>query len=220
MDFPRKIFENVAFKTKGKIEKHMLIVTDKSIHEHLSHPLQFIKKQFKIAVTFLTGNIAISNVTNKNNKFYFPVSNVDDHFNVISISPGAYEIENLTNEIKRNIFGEGFFTGGNYPFTLKLIFSTLGSFLELSSNITGSQIGFTPDSIGGSLGFKPKVIHEEHTSSDYPVDVLSFANVFINTIFARGMVFEGKRSWIIHKFTMDVDPGYKFIEKLRGGIQW
>ena len=42
----------------------MLIVMDKSTHEeHLSQPLQFNDKQFKIAVTFRTGNIGFSNVT-------------------------------------------------------------------------------------------------------------------------------------------------------------
>ena len=34
------------------------------------------------------------------------------------------------------------------------------------------------------------------------------------------MIFNGKRSGIIHSFTMDVDPGYKFIEKIRGRVQW
>ena len=34
------------------------------------------------------------------------------------------------------------------------------------------------------------------------------------------MIFKGKRSGIIHNFTMDVDPGYKCIEKFRGGVQW
>ena len=34
------------------------------------------------------------------------------------------------------------------------------------------------------------------------------------------MIFKGKRSGIIHSFTMDVDPGYKNSEKFRGGIQW
>ena len=34
------------------------------------------------------------------------------------------------------------------------------------------------------------------------------------------MIFRGKRSGIFHNFTMDVDPGYKYIEKLRGGVQW
>ena len=34
------------------------------------------------------------------------------------------------------------------------------------------------------------------------------------------MIFEEKRSGIIHNFTMDVDPGYKYMEKSRGGVQW
>ena len=43
---------------------------DKSTHEeHLSQPLQTNNKQFKIAVTFLTGYNGIFNVTNSN-KFF------------------------------------------------------------------------------------------------------------------------------------------------------
>ena len=34
------------------------------------------------------------------------------------------------------------------------------------------------------------------------------------------MIFRGKRSGIIHNFTMDVDPGYEYIEKFRGDVQW
>ena len=34
------------------------------------------------------------------------------------------------------------------------------------------------------------------------------------------MVFKGKRTGIIHNFTRDVDPGYKYIENFRGGVQW
>ena len=34
------------------------------------------------------------------------------------------------------------------------------------------------------------------------------------------MIFRGKRSGIIHNFTMDVDPGYKYIGTFRGGVQW
>ena len=33
------------------------------------------------------------------------------------------------------------------------------------------------------------------------------------------MLFESKRSGIVHNFTMGVDPGYKYIEKVRGGDQ-
>ena len=33
------------------------------------------------------------------------------------------------------------------------------------------------------------------------------------------MIFKGKRLGIIHNFTMVVDPGYKYIEKFRSGVQ-
>ena len=34
------------------------------------------------------------------------------------------------------------------------------------------------------------------------------------------MIFRGRRSGIVHNFVMDVSPGYRYIEKFRGGIQW
>ena len=34
------------------------------------------------------------------------------------------------------------------------------------------------------------------------------------------MIFESRRSRKFHNFTKDVDPGYKYIEKFRGGVQW
>ena len=41
MELPNKFLEQVAFKTRPKIEEHMLIVMDKSTHEELlSQPLQ------------------------------------------------------------------------------------------------------------------------------------------------------------------------------------
>ena len=56
MELPSKLLEQIAFNTRPKIEEHMLIVMDKPTQkEHLSQPLQTNNKQFKIAVTFLTG---------------------------------------------------------------------------------------------------------------------------------------------------------------------
>ena len=34
------------------------------------------------------------------------------------------------------------------------------------------------------------------------------------------MTFKGTRSELIHKFTLDVDPGYNTINKFCGGVQW
>ena len=221
MELPSKLLEQIAFNTRPKIEEHMLIVMDKSTHEeHLSQPLQTNNKQFKIAVTFLTGYNGIFNVTNENNNFYFKKTiSDDDGFIKITIPPGAYEIESLNNEIKRIIIDEEHYTEANYPFTIKPNFSTLGSIIEISPQ--GSIISFMfDDSIKDLLGFNARTLCEEYTPSDHPVDILSFDNIFLECNIAQGMIFKGKRSGVIHNFTMDVDPGYKYIEKFRGGVQW
>ena len=217
---PSKLLEQIVYNTRSRIEEHMLIVMDKSTHEgHLSQPLQTNNKQFKIAVIFLTGYNGIFNVTNENNKFYFIKSITDeDGYKIINIPPGAYEIESLNNEIKRIIIDEEYYTEENYPFTIKPNFSTLGSIIEISTQ--GPVITFIPDdSIRDLLGFNKTTIFEEYNLSPNPVDILSFDNIFLECNIAQGMIFRGKHGGIIHNFTMDVDPGYKYIEKFRGGVQ-
>ena len=220
MELPSKLLEQIAFITRTKIEEHMLIVMDKSTHEeHFFQPLQTNNKQFKIAITFLSIYNGIFNVTNSNKKFYFKKALIDDDFIQIGIPEGAYEIESLNNEFKRIISDDGCFTEVNYPFTIKPSFSTLGSIVDISPQ--GAIIGFVfDDSIGNLLGYNETILWEECNLSPNPVDILSIDNIFIETDIAQGMIFEGKRTGIIHNFTMDVNPGYKNIEKFRGGDQW
>ena len=63
-------------------------------------------------------------------------------------------------------------------------------------------------------------MHPEKKSSQNPVDTLSFDNNFLAMTYAEGMIFKSKRTGILHKFKMDVDPGYKIFEKVRRGVQW
>ena len=68
MELSSKLLEQIVNNTGAKIQEHMLIVMDKSTHEeHLSQTLQTNNKQFKLAVTFLTGYNGIFNVTNSSN---------------------------------------------------------------------------------------------------------------------------------------------------------
>ena len=65
MEPSTKLLEQIAFNTIPKNGEHMLVVMDKTTHEeHLSQPLQTNNKQFKIALTFITGYNGIFNVTN------------------------------------------------------------------------------------------------------------------------------------------------------------
>ena len=66
-----KILEQITFNTRPKIQEHMLIVMDKSTHEELLfQTLQTNNKQFKMAVTFLSGYNGIFDVTNSNRSFF------------------------------------------------------------------------------------------------------------------------------------------------------
>ena len=220
MERPSKLLEQKAFNTRPKIEEHMLIIMDKSTHEeHLSQTLQTNNKQFKIAVTFLTAYNGIFNVTSKNSKFYFKKSIDEDSFTRITIAPGAYEIDNLNNAIKRVIIDEIHYTETNYPLKIKPIFSTLGSVIKISPQ--GPVISFMHnDSIRDLLGFDSRVIFGGYNISNNPVDILSFDNIFLEYDNAQGMIFRGKRSGIIHNFTVDVDHrGYEYIERFHGGVQ-
>ena len=143
----------------------------------------------------------------------------DEDFIQIRIPIGAYELESLNDEIKRINTDEKHFTESDYPFHIQPNFSTLGSNIEIKPQ--GPPNGFVfNDRIGNFLGFDEIILYKEYNISPNPVDVLSFDNIFIHTDIAQGMMFKGKRSGIIHNFTMDVDPGYKYFEKFRGGVQW
>ena len=133
MELPSKFLEQIAFSTRPKIEEHMFIVMERKTHEeHLSKPLQTKKKQFKIAVTLLTGHNGMSNVTSSKNEFCFMKSTFDeDGYIQITIPPRAYEIESLNKEIKGIITEEEHYTKINYPFTIKPNFSTFGSIIEV-----------------------------------------------------------------------------------------
>ena len=221
MELPSKLLEQIAFSTRPKIEEHMLVVIDKITHEeHLSQHLQTNNKKYKKAVTFLTSCNCNFNVTDKNNKFYIKKTiNDGDVFIQITVPPGAYEIESLNNEIKRIFYSEEHYTKSNYTFTIKPNFSTLGSIIEISPQ--GPIIRFIfDDKVRDPLGFNARTLYEKYPLFSNPVDNLSFDNIFLETDIAQGMIFKGKRFGNFHKFTMDVDPGYIYTEKFRGGLQW
>ena len=124
----------------------------------------------------------------------------------------------MNKETKRIITEEEHYTEVDSPFTIQPTFSTLGSIIEIS--IPGPVITIAPDdSLGDLLGLNGTTIHEEYNLSPNPVEFLSFDNFFLECDVAQGMIFKGKRSGIILKFTMDVDPGYKYTENFRVGVQ-
>ena len=102
---------------------------------------------------------------------------------------------------------------------IKPNFSTLGSIIEISPQ--GPKISFVfNDSIRNLLRLNETILYKEYNMSPDPVEILSLDKFFIDKDIAEGTIFKCKRSGVIHNFSINVDPGYKYIEKIRGGIQW
>ena len=196
MELSSRILEQIALNTRPIIEEHILVVMDKSTQlllvreEHLSQPWQTNKKQFRIAVTFLTAYNRIFKVTNKKNNFYFTRTINEDDFSVISILEGFCELKMLNDEIKRIIIKESYFTAENYPILNKPNFSTLGSIIEIKPNFICGLISFLPDdSIRDLLGSNAVALYEQYSLSPSPVDILSFDNIFLECDIAQGKIF-------------------------------
>ena len=98
-------------------------------------------------------------------------------------------------------------------------FSTLGSFKKTSPQGPIKSFLFD-DSIRDLLAFHAITLYEAYNLSHNRVEILSFDNIFIHTNIAQGVIFKSQKSGIVHTFTMNGNPGYKYIEKFRGGVQW
>ena len=71
MDTPNEQMEQRAFNTTTQFVEKLFNEMNKSTHrENLSQPLRTMNKQFKTAVTFLTGYNGVFNVVSKNNEFH------------------------------------------------------------------------------------------------------------------------------------------------------
>ena len=122
-------------------------------------------------------------------------------------------------EIKRIIIDKGYYSENEYPLTKKPNFSKLGSFIEISP--PGPIIRFVfNDSIRNLLGFHESILNKEYNLSPILVDILSFDKFFIHTDNAQGRIFKSERSGIFHNMTMEVSPGYQYIERFHGGVNW
>ena len=107
----------------------------------------------------------------------------------------------------------------DYPFTIKPKISTVGSIIEFSRQ--EPIISFLPDDCKRNLlGFNASTIYEECNHLLIRLRFYHLIIFFLECNIAQGMIFKSKRSGIFQNFTVDVDPVYKYIKKLRGGVQW
>lgn len=160
------------------------------------NPSIHLDTDYEIGLTNFESYNSIPNFDENNNRLYYGAQN-----NYITIPIGSYEIEELTNIIKRELHP--------IKFELTANNNTLKCSLQCDEQINFSL----SKTFGDLLGFEneilqPKLLHE----SRKPVEILKVNVINIDCNIATGSYNNGELSHTIHQFFPSVPPGFKIIE--------
>src|SRR5271156_479086 len=158
-------------------------------------------------------------IEGKNNLFkYF---NGQD-WKVISLQTGAYELDAINNEIKRQMR----INGDNADIiTISAEISTLRSIINILSAAQAAgaagaavaqaeyKVAFEAGTIASLLGFSDGVLNPGYNLSQNIVDIMPINTILVNLDIIQGSYVNGQASPAIYAFYPNVSPGYKIIER-------
>src|SRR5579863_7993236 len=160
-------------------------------------------------------------IEGKNNLFkYFN----GQGWKVISLQTGAYELDAINNEIKRQMK----INGDNADIiTISAEISTLRSIVNILSAAEAAQaaqaagaaaqteykVAFEEGSIASLLGFSDGELNPGYNLSLNIVDIIPINTILVNMDIIQGSYVNGKDSPAIYAFYPSVSPGYKIIER-------
>ena len=86
---------------------------------------------------------------------------------------------------------------------------------------TNYSVDLSPsNSLASLFGFVPQILTGSYNTSEDKVNIISFNNVFIYCDIVRGSYLNGIRTHILHSFSLNVSPGFRFVDKFYGGISY
>jgi hypothetical protein len=168
-------------------------------------------KQYEAALVYMSTYNSIPNVSGKrNNKFTYSTDN-GISWKSIALDTGAYELEDINNEIKRIIKENG---DDEAAVEITANISTLKSVVNIKQ--TSYQVDFREDqTIGSLLGFDKEVLSFGYHKSPRKVDITFISSILVNLDIIMGSYVKGRLFPTVHSFYPNVPPGYAIIEEPR-----
>jgi hypothetical protein len=170
-------------------------------------------KQYEAALLSLDTYNSIPNIIEgKNNEFKYYNG---EAWKTIILSTGAYELNGINNEIKRQIIANG---DGDSAIDINADVSTLRSIVNIDNSKYKVDFG-VPNSIGAVLGFETVlgtetlVIGYGYNVSPKIVDIIQVNSILVNIDIIMGSYVNGSSSPSIYSFYPNVAPGYKIVER-------
>jgi hypothetical protein len=166
-------------------------------------------KEYEAALLSLDTYNSIPNITqNKNNVLKY---SIDDGiaWKTITLNTGAYELQAINNEIKRQIIYNG---DDDSAINLTANISRLTSIVNIEN--PRYKIDFSVEnSLGPVLGFNKVIISHGYNESTNIVNIMQVNSILVNLDIIMGSYVNGSQSPTIYSFYPNVSPGYKIVER-------
>jgi hypothetical protein len=164
-------------------------------------------KKYEAALLSLDTYNSIPNIT-VNNIFKY---SIDDgvSWKTITLNTGAYELQAINNEIKRQIIANG---DDENAFNITANISRLTSIVNIENPTY--KIDFNiENSIGPMLGFTKVIIGHGYNESSNIVNIMQVNSILVNIDIIMGSYVNGSQSPTLYSFYPNVSPGYKIVER-------
>ena len=163
-------------------------------------------KQYEAALLSLETYNSIPNIIEeKSNEFKYYNG---EAWKTIILSTGAYELNAINNEIKRQIIAN---RDSESAIDITADVSTLKSIVSIDNPNYKVDFGI-PNSIGSVLGFETVIGHGYNVSLKI-VDIIQVNSILVNIDIIMGSYVNGSSSPTIYSFYPNVAPGYKIVER-------
>jgi hypothetical protein len=166
-------------------------------------------KKYEAALLSLDTYNSIPNITaSKNNIFTYSNDN-GTTWKTITLNTGAYELQAMNDEIKRQIIVNG---DDENALSITANISRLTSIVNIEN--PSYKIDFSEDkSIGSILGFDKIIISHGYNESSNIVEIMQVNSILVNIDIIMGSYVNGSQSPTLYSFYPNVSPGYKIVER-------
>ncbi len=187
---------------------------------HMDVPISLEDGNYTIGLIEMAAYNSVFNITTANNNLRYSKDDGTTWID-IDIPEGAYEIDQINDEIHRQLeLNDDVFNDpedDGYPIELSANLSTQKSIIELKTapNINSPfQVNLTAtNSIASLLGFDSRILVDEYNLSENKVNIITIDKIHLCCDFIEGSILNGLPSSILFSFVLDAGPGYKIIKE-------
>jgi hypothetical protein len=166
-------------------------------------------KKYEAALLSLDTYNSIPNITENINNIFTYSTDDGSTWKTITLNTGAYELQAIDNEIKRQMITNG---DDKNAFNIAANISRLTSIVNIEN--PSYKIDFSVDnSIGKVLGFEKVTISHGYNESSNVVNIMQVNSILVNIDIIMGSYVRGSQSPTLYSFYPNVSPGYKIVER-------